>query len=162
MKKFLLLSLFAVVLLVGCSKDKEDSPYFVKYTVNGQQKSYTGYTFGHFEPVGGGLTELSILGANTPSADDNYMGIYINNYPGVLPITTGVYEDSSLDFTVLATHSIDDVESYGGQSVSDDIVQYGISGHNRLKVTITEITSTNIRGTFSGDYYEGGDVLGGM
>ena len=62
-------------------------------------QSFTGYTFGHFETTGG-FTELSMLGANSSTADDNYAGIYINNYPGLLPISTGVYEDSSTDFTV--------------------------------------------------------------
>src|SRR5688500_8632360 len=157
MKKILVLSLLAVVLFTGCSKDKTESTYFVKFLVNGTQKSFTGYTFGHFEPVTG-FTELSLLGANSPTADDNWLGIYINNYPGMLPIGTGVYEDNSTDFTILSTYGNNDVEYTAGQTESEDVILYGIPNHQRFKVTITEITSTNVRGTFSGDYYEGGDV----
>jgi hypothetical protein len=157
MKNIIFLFLAAVMLSAGCSKDKAESNYFVTFMVNGVKKSFTNYTFGHFEATGG-FTELSMLGANSPTADDNYCGIYINNYPGLLPISTGVYNDSSTDFTVLATYSIDDVEYEGGQTMSDNVIQYNIPNHQRFTVTITEITTTNIRGTFSGDYYESGDV----
>src|SRR5688572_12683033 len=158
MKNLLFLYLIAIVLSTSCSKDKEeDNNYFVRFTVDGTQKSFTGYTFAHFESTGG-FTELTMLGANNSTADDNYLGIYINNYPGVLPIIAGVYEDSSPDFTVLATYAINDVEHEGGQSVSADVITYGIPGHHPFTVIITEITTTNIRGTFSGDYYQDGDV----
>ena len=160
MKNIIVLFLVAVMLSAGCSKDKDESTYYVTFMVDGVKKSFTNYTFGHFETTGG-FTELSMLGANSSTADDNYAGIYINNYPGLLPITTGVYEDSSIDFTVLATYAIDDVEYEGGQTVSDNVIQYNIPGHQRFTVIITEITQTSIRGTFSGDYYEGGDVQTG-
>ena len=157
MKKILVLSLLAVVLFTGCSKDKTESTYFVKFLADGTQKAFSAFTFGHIENVGG-FTELSIMGANNSSADDNYIGIQIHNYPGLLPVITGAYEDSSPDFTLFAMYGVNDVEHNAGKTESEDALLYNIPNHQRLRVTITEITSTNIRGTFSGDYYENGDV----
>ena len=160
MKKILFLAVVAFSLVAGCSKDKtEDNKYFLKFSIGGQQKIFTAYTAGDFQQTSS-YTDLNLTGSDNPTPYENGAIIYINNYPGGLPITTGVYEDNSTNFTLLATYGINGVEYRAGESVSETAALNNIVNHQRFKVTITEITSTAITGTFSGDYYEFGDVHG--
>lgn len=162
MKKIYLFALALIVLFTGCQKESGNSAgeYYVSFSVNGTAKKYTGYTFGHTEIVGTDA-ELQVVGTTSTTTFDNYMGIYLNNYPGSGTFTTGEYTDASTSFTLLATYESGGKSYEAGQSVAEDAAANSITIANHFKTTITQINDKTIRGTFSGDFYENGDVQTG-
>lgn len=160
MKKLTLIALVFAIIFSSCSKGHgNDDNFHVNFTLDGVNKSYTGHVVAHRDTTSG-FYELTIIGATTATSFDDYMGIYINNDPSHANFALGNYPDNSTTFTVLTTHNKNGIEYEAGQSVAQDAVTYGVSIAHHFKVTITSIDNTTIRGTFSGDYYQGGDVQG--
>jgi hypothetical protein len=161
MKKFFILAVSFVVLFSSCKKEKSNNDYHVSFNVEGVSKKFTGYTFAHIDSAGGDV-ELTILGARTTTSYDDYLGIYINNFPGGGNIPAGEYRDNSANFTVLTTfQNLTNGNEYeAGQTVNDDATQNNITITNHFKVTITSIDGRTARGTFSGDYFKDGDPTG--
>ena len=148
-----------LVILSSCKKEDSGSSYHVSFSIDGVKKTFTGYAVAHKEDVSGDI-ELTILGSKTALSFDDYFGIYINNYPGGGNIPAGEYQDNSTDFTVLSTfQNIANGNEYeSGQTVADDGIYYNIPIANHFKVNITSMDSKTAKGTFSGDYYQDGDV----
>ncbi len=154
MKKILYLPLI-LLCFISCSKNS-DNEYYVSFSANGVNKKYTGHTFFHIE-VSGTDKELQMVGATSAMSFDDYLGIYINNYPGSGNITTGEYTDLSTSFTVLATYENGGVAYEAGETLAQDAASAGVT-INHFKVNITQINDETIRGTFSGDFYDEADV----
>lgn len=160
MKKIHLLALLLLVIAFGgCSKTSGDD-YFVSFSVNGTNQKFTGYVAAHKEQSGA-VIELTMVGATSAVNDDNYFGIYLNNYPGWTDFVTGEYNDASTNFTVLATYGKNGIDYEAGQTVAQEAAANGVILVNRFKVTITSISAESVKGTFSGDFYEDGDVVSG-
>jgi hypothetical protein len=157
MKRNHLFVLLLLAVLAGCKKESEEEEYFLSFMANGAEKRYTAYVTAG-EEVTAGYTTLIILGSVSATATNDYLGIYINNDPGLRGIGTGEYTDASTNFTVLTTHARNGLDYEAGQTVVMDATYYGVTIPNRFKVTITQRSGDKIRGTFSGDYYEDGDV----
>jgi hypothetical protein len=158
MKKIFLILLVPAILFFSCNKES-DNNYHVSFNVNGTAKSYTAHTLAHLEDLGGGNFELVILGAASATSYDDYLGIYINNSPGGGTIPAGQYQDNSTSYTVLTTYQNSGSEYEAGQSVAEDGIAYNVPIANHFTVNITTLTTNGVaRGTFSGDYYQNGDV----
>ncbi|MEP7373980.1 MAG: hypothetical protein ABI675_11360 [Chitinophagaceae bacterium] len=160
MKKISIAVLLFFVVLSSCKKDKPAGNYHVSFTVNGVNKTYTGFAVVHKETVSGSTT-LTILGGNSASSFDDYMGIYIDNSPTGADITAGQYEDNSATFTVLTTYANGGTDYESGQSVAEDGIFYNVPIANHFKVNISSMDANTAKGTFSGDYYADGDVQTG-
>jgi len=160
MKKIAIAILLFSIVLSSCNKDKDDEIFHVSFSVNGVNKTYTGYAVVHTETISG-ITTLTILGGNSATSYDDYMGIYIDNSATGATIAGGQYEDNSTTFTVLTTYSNTGTDYEAGESVAADGVAYGVTIANHFKVNISSMDGNTARGTFSGDYYEDGDVQTG-
>jgi hypothetical protein len=146
-----LIAVIIIASLFSCKKN-QDANYHVSFTVDGVNKSFTGYAVAHID-TSSGYSELQILGANSPTGYDNYMGVYLNNYPGMMNLTPGLYKDSANNYTLLTTYTISFKENYAGQSTYQDAQTYNVTIANPFKVNITSMDKNSIRGTLSGDYY---------
>lgn len=150
----------AIVLLFSCKKEDTEANYHVSFTADGVNKTYTGHVLGHLDTTAG-YVELTILGANAATSFDNYLGIYLNNYPGGNSIASGEYKDNVTNFTLLTTYANNGKEYEAGQTVAENAEQYNRPIANRFKVNITSLDGNTAKGTFSGDYYLEGDVQTG-
>ena len=160
MKKISIAILAFFIILSSCKKDKDDENFHVSFTVNGVNKTYTGFAVVHMESISGSTT-LTILGGNSATSFDDYMGIYIDNSPTSAAITAGQYEDLSANFVVLSTYANTGIDYESGLSVAEDAVFYNIPIANHFNVNITSMDGSTAKGTFSGDYYADGDVQSG-
>lgn len=160
MKKLLLFSVVLSLVITSCKKDKGNDDYYFRFTVDGTAKAYSGFIAAHLDSSAG-YVELTLLGANSQTSFDDNMGIYINDFPAQKEIKPGVYPDNSSDFTVLTTYTNSNVDYEAGQSVAEEGVLWNVPITNHFKVTITTLSKESVSGTFSGDYYEDGDVRTG-
>lgn len=160
MKKIALIAACVLILFSSCKKESSGSnSYHVSFTVDGVNKSYTGYAIVHIDSAAGDI-ELTILGGKTAASYDDYFGIYINNYPGGGKIPAGEYHDNSTAFTVLSTfqNGATGKEYESGQTVNDDATSHNVAIVNHFKANITSMDGKTAKGTFSGDYYQDGDI----
>jgi len=160
MKKILSGIFILSILFFSCSKPKgNDDSFHISFKQDGVSKSFTGHVLAHRDTVGN-YYSLTILGANTATSFDNYIGLYIDNDPGNGSINPGQYNDNSTTHSVLANYTVNSIEWEAGTSVAADGVYYGVTIPHHFTATITSADANTIRGTFSGDYYKGGDVQG--
>lgn len=160
MKRFSVAVVFLLVLLSSCKKNNSDEDYHVSFTVDGVSKTYTGHVLAHADTTSGFIT-LTILGTNSPSSFDDYIGIYLDNSPGGADINIGQYEDNSATFTLLTTYALNGTDYEAGQSVAEEAVFYNVTIPNHFKVNISSMDGKTAKGTFSGNYYPDGDVQSG-
>lgn len=160
MKTLSVIAALFFLLFISCKKDGGGDNYYVKFTVDGVNKSYTGYVFAH-EDNTSGYSVFTVNGASSGTSFNDYLGIYIDNFPTGASISAGVYLDNSPDYSVLTTYAFNGGEYESGETVAEEAIANSVTITNHFKVTITERSGNTVRGTFSGDYYEGGDVENG-
>ena len=159
MKK--LLAILIVISFYSCKKDNSSNTnYHFSFTADGVNKTFNSFNWAHFDTTGGYI-ELTILGANGPTSTDNYLGVYLNNDSGQQPIKAGQYFDTDNKTTLLSTYAVNNVESESGQSMAIEASNYNVPITNHFKLNITSMDKTTVKGTFSGDYYQDGDVRNG-
>ena len=161
MKRFSVIPVLLLILLGACKKEKGDDNYHISFKVDGVNKTFTAHVLAHTDTTGAYIA-LTILGADSPTSFDNYMGIYLDNSPGNGNINAGQYLDNSANFSLITTFAKNGIEYKAGQSVAEDAVANSIIITNHFKVTITSMSNNTIRGTFSGDYYKDGNVQGAL
>lgn len=158
MKKNSLLVALTVLLFISCNKNNGGDYYFT-FKENGINKSYSANIYAGADTTAPYI-ELMIIGSNSMTFDE-VLGFYINNSPGQTAIVTGLYEDTTPNFTLLSTYSKGTTDYESGQSVAEEAVANNITLTNHLKLTITSLDSKVVEGTFSGDYYTDGNVVSG-
>ena len=141
-----LLSIVVFAALFSSCKKKEsanNTDYFVKANVNGAVISYTGFTSAMFLTMpSGGATPYNVLnieGKNNPSSATDILAVVITDYD---KITTKTYTDAVVGYTIQGT--VNYYDAIGNQFSS------AVAITPAVKITITEITSTYVEGTFSG------------
>jgi hypothetical protein len=154
---FIILALF----LVSCSKEKSGNTYYFNFKANGQTVKFTGYIAAGWG-VDNGFKTLTILGAPNASASNDYLGLYLANYPGNNEITTGMYRDTAHQYLFLSTYAQDGIDYESGQTLADEAETNSITLANPLKLTISSLTSNSVQGTFEGDYYVDADPVNGQ
>lgn len=159
MKKIFLIALASACLFISCKKSNDS--YYFRCTIDGTAKTFNFNPYAH-EETENGITSYLTGGFATSSTSGDWMGIYIDNSASGDDIGSGLYEDSSPDFTVLATFTdaaaVIDYES--GTSIYEDAITYGHTIANHLKVTIQSNDGKTMKGTFSGDFYPDGNLNG--
>lgn len=139
-----LLSVIAVfaMLLSSCKKSSTSgTSYYVKGNVNGTLVNYTGFTSAIFTTLPGSPAYyvLGIQGQQSQNASTNLFGIVVTD---LSQITTKTYTDATVGSTVQGVVSYYD--NSNNQYSSAFAVTPGVT------ITISEITSTYVAGTFSG------------
>lgn len=163
MKKIAILALLVSICFVSCQKEhgqEEDSNFHVSFSVDGVSKSFTGYVLAHTDTTSG-YVELTILGTPAITSFDNYMGVYLDNFPAKGSIGTGQYQDNGTTYSLLTTYVVNGAEYEAGQSVAADAVSENVTIANPFKLNITSMDKNIARGTFSGDYFKNGDPKNG-
>jgi len=160
MKKLSVITILFLLIFESCKKDDSEGNYHVSFTVDGVNKTYTGHVLAHTDTTAG-YTTLTILGATSSFSFDDYLGIYLDNYPGGVNITPGQYEDNFTNFTLLTTYTNNSMEYEAGQTMADNAVAYNVTIAHHFKLNIISMDNNTIKGTFSGDYFQDGDVQSG-
>lgn len=159
MKKHLIIALIALVIVASCNKEN-DTDYYLRFKANGVDKSLSGYVFAHKETTGG-FTSLTILGATSATTFTDYLGLYLDNTPNSSTVfTTGTYGDVSANYSLLSTYTSNSPDYEAGEEVASEAALHSVT-INHLQLTITSMDNETISGTFSGDYYEDGNVQTG-
>ena len=149
---FPLLALFS-----SCKKSSPAATYSMTATLSGVPKS-----FNFTPPIAaisstGGSTYIVITGIGSASGGEE-MVIQLSNESGGGPIIAGTYYDTTQNFLVSVSCTLNPNAVYlAGSVVAEFASISGITIVNHLKVVITSISSTAIKGTFSGDFYTNGD-----
>ena len=158
------LSFVGIVILLcftSCKKNNSSgATYSVSFAVNGVHKTFTGYVGAKFGALTGYIT-LTVLGADSSTSANNNFGFYLDNYTGGSPIVTGQYQDTATAFTLLTNYTVNGVSYEAGQTVAASAATNNVPITNHFKLNITSMSNTAIGGTFSGDFYQGGDVQAG-
>ncbi|HEY5370850.1 MAG TPA: hypothetical protein VIJ75_17830 [Hanamia sp.] len=147
MKSFLSFMMALAILssfLSSCKKDSAASTgYYVKANVNGTEINYTGFTSAMFLTIPSGqptpFSVLNIEGMNTQDATTDVLALGITDFSA---ITTKTYTDVAVGYTFQGTISYYDASNNQYNSV--------MALTPAVKITITEITSSYVAGTFSG------------
>jgi hypothetical protein len=145
-------------LFSSCKKSgTATATYSMTATVAGVQKSFD------FEPPiaatssAGGSTYIFITGIKSASGGEQ-MVIQLSTASGGGPIVAGTYYDTVQNFLIAANYALNANTIYvAGTVVAEFASISGIAIVNHLKVVITSINSTAIKGTFSGDFYVNGN-----
>lgn len=138
----------------SCNKDKEDSTV-LKCKVDGVPIEFS-TAFAQVDNPAGGVAGLVINGQNTGNPPSTFV-IAIST----LPITEREYTDTESNVNTLASYNADGTTQYNaGTMVYQSTLREGVTMVNHLRVRLTELSNSSVRGQFSGDFYEDGDVLG--
>ena len=172
MKHFTFISWFAILAIFfqGCSKDDDDSgtvagDYYFRFKLDGQQMDYTDPKIGH--NLSGSFNLVDSKGIYTTSA------VAMKTYPTINKNTLTIVLAHPAEFQTDIDYTNFDASGnvvtqvfvlgyYDANSVFYHAEIYSIplfGGETDAKVRFSEITSTNMRGTFSGTlYHQSGSV----
>lgn len=111
----------------------------------------------------GGLTMVSIEGFSSNSSTTESLAIaWTSTTPG-LTFGTGTYYDTVTSYATIGTFVPSVSQSYvSGSGVTGIAAGSGVTVTNHLKIIITAVDSTSVKGTFSGDFYYMGDITGAV
>lgn len=161
MKTLTIIGAAVLLFFTACKKNgSSGSTYSVSFTFNGVNKTFTGYVGAKFGTLTGYIT-LTVLGSDSSTSVNNNFGFYLDNYTGGSPIVAGQYQDTDTTYTLLTNYTSNGVTYDAGQTVAAAAVTNNVPITNHFKVNITSLTNTTIRGNFSGDYYQAGNVQAG-
>jgi hypothetical protein len=138
LRKFLFVSL-AVITLASCKKDKDDAPaYNVSAKIDGVKKDFN---------LGAVATKQNFAG---------YYIVMINGNGGTtsspLPaFTLAISDDVAIIAKTYTTNATDD-NAAGSYTVSS---QESYESEEEFSITVTSLTATEIKGTFSGKIEDG-------
>ncbi len=162
MKKTLALSAVLIGLLFSCKKSNSDSSgsYHITANIDGTAKTFNSSALA-VKITSSGFTSLGVGGGASPTTTaSDVVLINISNIPGGKPIVAGTYTDTSSSFTISCTYTLNPTSIYMG---STDVTGTGLpysAIKNHVKVVISSIDATSVKGTFSGDLYNNGDITG--
>src|SRR5579871_4094197 len=149
------------IFIFSCKKSGSSPSYHITATVGGTNKTFNVSAFAIDTNYGGGAYEIELLGATSASASTGFFSLDIANvYPANKTLVAGNYSDTSSDFTLSADYYSDypnGTDYSAGNGVASYAASIPATITNHFKVTITGISSTEIKGTFSGDFFPDGD-----
>jgi len=140
--------------LVSCKKSNSGSSgYHVTASADGSGKAFnTAPTASKITNTG--FTQITIDGFTNAGVES--MNLIIDNAPSGKPLAAGTYTDTTSAFDVALFYTQNTTTAYaGGTSVTTGA---SVTIQNHVKIVITSIDSTAIKGTFSGDVFLNGDV----
>ena len=157
MKKIVTFSVIMIALFASCKKSNSSSSYQISASVDGTSKNFNIATIASRTNVNG-VTMISIQGIASTSTGENFE-IDVSNGPSSDSIVAGNYSDTSSNFNVSGVYMSNATTEYdAGTMLAYDASNTGTTLTNHLKLTITSMDKTSIRGTFSGDFYFNDDI----
>jgi len=165
MKTIFVLPIITILLfsIWSCKKSSSKpagTSYFISAMVGGSAKTFNVSALAADTTLSGGSTGIVIIGLSDSTGSPAAFDLTISNSPGLKPITTGTYTDTSTSYTLNSDYYSNyyaTMSFNAGTGFASIASGAGISITNHLKVVITSLSSTEIKGTFSGDYYFDGD-----
>jgi hypothetical protein len=145
MKNAIFLSLLAIPLLFSCNKTSSDpSSYHLTASVDGSSKSFNTAVVAIRDSTAGSSI-VQVTGILSPITGEA-MNISITS--GAKKVIVGTYSDNDPDFDVEVEYVANAGAIYfAGSTLSGSAVT------NHLKLVITSMDATSIKGTFTGDFY---------
>jgi hypothetical protein len=162
-KKTILFSALFLCLFASCKKSNSNSSnsnYHFTATVDGKAQTF------NVSPL---ATQLTAYGVTTV-AIEGFTGTGTATQAFILGVTsdlassftfhTGAYSDTTVGYSLTGSFTTSGAQAYAsGTSVTGEASSAGVSV-NHLKITITSLDSTAVKGTFSGDFFFEGDLTG--
>lgn len=162
--KILLVAVLAFCVLVSCKKSNSGSSnsYHFTATVDGKAQTF------NVSPLATritayGITDIVIEGFNgTSSSNTQTLSLgWVNSSANSTPFGTGTWSDTSRKYAIAGVYAVPNTDQYAsGTNVTGQASLSGVTITNHFKITITSMDSTAIKGTFSGDFYDMGNVSG--
>ena len=162
MKKLTFLSVILVSAILSCKKsNSSSSSTHLTATVGGTAKTFDTAALANKSSIAG-TDVITIMGYNNPSSGEGVNFTIDNSSANGKPIVAGTYTDtSSTGFHVGFTYVGQGQATWiGSTSTAADAAGAQITIKNHLKIVITSVDATSIKGSFSGDLYPNGDVTG--
>ena len=157
MKKILFIYLVVTCLFASCKKNSPASNSLTA-SMNGTNKTFATAALA-VKVVRGGLTTIAIGGAVNVGTGE-VLNIGIDNSLSGDSIVAGTYSDTSTAFSLsLAYNSPNSLGGYQGGTSVDGSEYFGsVPVSNHVKLVITSIDNSSIKGTFSGNIYLNRDL----
>jgi len=159
MKRLFFLTTLFAVLSLSCNKSHNTgSTYYINATIDGVGKSFSGDVFATRASDNKGNT-ININGLFSSSSGEGLDVLVSSNNPSQT-VDAGTYNDSSSVYTIVLSYapSATGTGYSGGTATSDSAKTHGITIANPLQVVITSLSSTEVKGSFSGDIFLSGDA----
>ena len=160
MKKPFALSFLLLCFFLSCKKNNSGSDsgsYHVTANLDGSAKTF------NLSPAAttitnGGYTSIAVVGIASATTKET-MGVSITNSPGGKPIVAGTYTDTTANFAVAVTYGLNTTTTtyFGATNVTQAAIIFGHPVVNHIKIVITAIDASTVKGTFSGDLFLSGD-----
>ena len=154
MKKIYILTLLSVSVLFSCKKSSPAASH-ITCTIDGTAKTFNGGVTAT-RTVDNGITTISISGINAADNQSSFT-ISVDNRPGGVTIYPGTFSDSTVDFGITGLYATSQY-FLAGRQVKQDADIDGVIIANHMKLEITVLDNTSIKGTFSGDFFNSTDM----
>ena len=148
------------VCLLACKKNNSNSSgnYHFTATIDGKAQTFNVSPMA-VRITNGGYSIISIEGFTAASSTTQILALSWDNVPAVSStFTTGNYSDTASTYGLSANYNPTTNESYiaGGEVIAYPTGTLP-TGVNHLKITISSLDSTAVKGTFSGDFFYNAD-----
>ena len=158
MKKSLIILLALTAFLSSCKKSNSSSSASITASVNGVNKNFsnTALAVEVKQAFGAGIVISGLVSIATGES----ISVSIDNFLSGDTLVAGTYSDTSSRFTISLSYSPNNSGSggyVGGTSTDGWLYFGGTIVTNHIKLIITSITNTSIKGSFSGNLYLNGD-----
>ena len=150
LKKFSFFFVLSLCVFASCKKSgSSSSDYHMTATVDGQSQSFNLSPLA-VKVTNGGLSIIALEGYAGNQSNQQIMAMSWTSYSVGQILVAGNYSDTSSKYALGGNYNPSISVSYvGGNNI--------MTGGTHLKMTITSIDSTAVRGTFSGDFYLNAD-----
>jgi hypothetical protein len=160
MKKSALFALLLAFAAVSCKKsDSGSSGYHMTATIAGQAKNFNQTPPIATNQISGAEGVLTITGILNASTGETFM-IMLTNTDGKL-FTAGTYTDDMDQVDMQAVYTVGVAKQYyAGSAMASEAITEQVTIKNHLKIVISSIDTKTVKGTISGDMFDGGAVTG--
>jgi hypothetical protein len=156
MKKYALFALVLISTAMSCKKSNSGSGYHMTANIGGTNKS-----FDQTPPIAARQTSpgptnvVTVTGIlNSSTGESMILTIFSSK-----DIVAGTYTDSNADFDVSVVYIASLVNQYyTGTSMATEAESQSITIKNHFKLVISSIDARSVKGTFSGDMFDDGNV----
>ena len=155
MRKLLLLTVLAFSLLVSCKKSGSASSetYHFTASIDGQALTLLNpeaITWG----IAYNVTQNTFQGFSETDKTNPTIRLTWTNTSAGTNLGLGTWSDTATNYTIVGSYLVTPYEGYSaGTDFATRASQGGVTITNHLKINITYMDSTNVKGTFSGGFY---------
>ena len=162
MKNTILSCAALLCILASCKKSSSGSNYHVTATVDGTSQTFNVSPLA-IQIQNGGLTMITIEGFSTNTSTTSTMALSWNNNVTTQKFGPATYADTAQNYSTMGVYAVSVGQSFvSGSGIEMLAAGTGTTIANHLKLVITSVDSTHIKGTFSGDFYQNSDISGAI